>query len=84
MLNVEATNTNLIVFDLTQSELEPTIYRNRGEHDNHYTTDAVPIVLSGDVWRQSQRRGHYCSPDNTKKYVSEEEDNTMFSNTSLV
>jgi hypothetical protein len=29
------------VFHLTQAGLEPTVYRNRGEHANHYTTEAV-------------------------------------------
>jgi hypothetical protein len=37
----EATNTNFIVFDLTRPQLEPKIYRTRGEHANHYVTDAV-------------------------------------------
>ena len=37
----EATDTNLIVFGLTLSGLEPTTYRTRGEHANHYATDAV-------------------------------------------
>jgi hypothetical protein len=37
---IEKTNTNFIVFGLTRSGLEPTIYRTRGEHANHYTTDA--------------------------------------------
>ena len=41
MLTGEATNTNLLVFGLTLSGLEPTIYRTQGEHANHYTTDAV-------------------------------------------
>jgi hypothetical protein len=41
MLSGEATNTNLIVFGLTRSVLELTIYRIRGEHANHYATDAV-------------------------------------------
>jgi hypothetical protein len=45
MLNGEATNTNFIVFGLT--------YRTRGEHANHYTTDAVVIsyyqLVDGDV-----------------------------------
>jgi hypothetical protein len=36
-----ATNTNFIVFGLTWSGLEPTIYRTRDEHTNHYTTDGV-------------------------------------------
>ena len=41
VLSGEATNTNFIVFGLTQSGLEPMIYRTRGEHTNHYNTDAV-------------------------------------------
>jgi hypothetical protein len=41
MLSGEATNTNLNVFGLTRPGLEPTIYRTRGEHTNHYATDAV-------------------------------------------
>ena len=41
MLSGEATNTNFIVFGLTRPGLEPTIYRTRGEHTNHYATDAV-------------------------------------------
>ena len=41
MLRGEATDTNSIVFGLTRPELEPTIYRTRGEHANYYATDAV-------------------------------------------
>jgi hypothetical protein len=33
--------TNFIVFGLTPPVLEPTIYRTRGKHPNHYVTDAV-------------------------------------------
>ena len=40
MFSGEATNTNFIDFGLTRSRLEPTIYRARGEHANHYTIDA--------------------------------------------
>jgi hypothetical protein len=36
-------NTNFIAFGLIRQVLEPTIYRTRGEHANHYTTDAVLI-----------------------------------------
>jgi hypothetical protein len=36
----EATNINFIVFGLIRPWLEATIYRPRGEHANHYTTDA--------------------------------------------
>ena len=30
---------------MTRVGLEPTIYRTRGEHANHYATDAVFIVI---------------------------------------
>jgi hypothetical protein len=46
MLSGEATNTNCIVFGLTRPGLKPTIYRTRGQHANHYATDAVKHVLS--------------------------------------
>jgi hypothetical protein len=45
MLSGEATNTNFIVFGLTQPGLEPTIYHTRGEHARHYATDVVSIHL---------------------------------------
>ena len=41
MLREEATHTIFIVFGLTRLGIEPTIYRTRSEHANHYTTDAV-------------------------------------------
>jgi hypothetical protein len=41
VLSGEAADTNLIVIDLTRSAFEPTIHCTRGEHANHYTTDAV-------------------------------------------
>jgi hypothetical protein len=34
---------NFIVFGLTRSGLEHTIYRTRGEYANHYTTNVVDI-----------------------------------------
>jgi hypothetical protein len=37
--------TNFIVFGLTQTGLEPTIYHTRGEHPKHYITN----TLSHDV-----------------------------------
>ena len=46
MLNGEATNTNFIVFGFTLPGLEPTIYRTRGEHANHYASDAVYSLLN--------------------------------------
>jgi len=41
LLSGEATNANLIVFDLSRLGHEPTIYSTRGEHYNNYTTDLV-------------------------------------------
>ena len=38
-------NTNLLVFGLTQPELDPTIYRTRGEHANHNATDVVSKLI---------------------------------------
>ena len=46
MLRGEVTNINFIVFNLTRSVLEPTIYHTQGEHGNHYTTDEL-VVLEG-------------------------------------
>jgi hypothetical protein len=40
-LSGDASNNNLIIFSLTRSGLEPTIYRTSGDHANHYTTDVV-------------------------------------------
>jgi hypothetical protein len=40
-LSGETTRINFIVFGLTQSGLEPTIYRTGGKHTNHYTTDPI-------------------------------------------
>ena len=38
--------TNFIIFSLTQIGLEAMIYRTRGKHANHYTTDAVEYKLT--------------------------------------
>ena len=43
MISGEVAHTNVIVFGLHRSGHEPTIYRTRGEHANHYTTDAVGL-----------------------------------------
>jgi len=45
MLIGEETHTDFIVFGLTRSELELTIYHTRGEHANNYTTDVVVLVM---------------------------------------
>ena len=41
VLRREAANAIFLVFGLTQPGLKFTIYHTRGEHANHYTTDAV-------------------------------------------
>jgi hypothetical protein len=41
---LSTTNTNFIVLGLTRLRLEPTIYRTRGEHANHYATDPVLLI----------------------------------------
>ena len=41
--------SNFIVFGLTRLGFEPTIYCSRGEHANHYNTDAVKNKLISKV-----------------------------------
>ena len=45
MLRGEATNTNFVVFGLTRSGLEPTIYRIRDGHVNHYKNDECIVEV---------------------------------------
>jgi hypothetical protein len=52
MLSGEATHTNFIVFSLTRSGIEPTIYRTRGEHANHYATDDRGLLLTRKLLHQ--------------------------------
>jgi len=51
VLSEEATTTKFIVIGLTRSGLKPTIYRTRGEHANHYTTDTVNITIGRNYKR---------------------------------
>jgi hypothetical protein len=44
VLKEEAKNINFIVFGLTRSGIEATIYYTRGEHANHYTNNAVLAI----------------------------------------
>jgi hypothetical protein len=37
------------IFGLARSALEPTIYRTRGEHANHYTTDAIALQHTTNI-----------------------------------
>jgi hypothetical protein len=39
------TDTNLIVFGLNRSAIEPTIYHTRDEHAIHYTTLLFRMIL---------------------------------------
>jgi hypothetical protein len=43
-------NIFIIVFVLTRPVLEPTIYRTRDEHANHYSTDAICSGLKRLSW----------------------------------
>jgi hypothetical protein len=40
-----AANNNVTFIGLIRPGLEPSIYRTRCEHANHYATDAVQIVF---------------------------------------
>ena len=60
MLSGEATNTNFIVFGATRPGIEPTIYRTRGEHANHYAPDAVPMAM-GFTYDFYANRWRMCS-----------------------
>ena len=44
MLSKEATDANFIVLCMSWPGLESKIYRIRGEHANHYTTNAVEYI----------------------------------------
>jgi hypothetical protein len=56
-LSRQSTNTICIVFGLTRSGLEPTIYHTRGEHANHNTTVCYVSIVPqqhghlGYLWR---------------------------------
>jgi D-alanyl-D-alanine dipeptidase len=58
MLIGEAINTNFIVFGLTRSGLESTIYRTQGKHANHYSTDVVNILEDGLLVKDSYTPTH--------------------------
>ena len=56
VLSGEATHTNFIVLDLIRPGLEPTIYRTRGEHSNHYATDEPTIYRT-----RGEHSNHYAT-----------------------
>ena len=64
MFSGEATNTNCIAFDLTKSGLEPTIYLTRGEHANHYTTEAEGLEPTIYLTR-GEHANHYTTDEPT-------------------
>ena len=76
MLSGEPTNTNFIVFGLTRPGFEPTIYRTRGEHANHYATDAVNVQAKEDTWINNDNNKHYTEnlrSSNTNRLKTEDE-----------
>ena len=58
VLGREAANTSFIILALTRPGLEPTIYRTRVKHANHYTTDAVSFTF---VTRNILSYPHYST-----------------------
>ena len=71
VISGEATNTNFINLWLTWTWLEPTIYRTRGAHANHYTIDVAYLRWSqgnkdrlSSSTESSKHTGHtsYLSP----------------------
>ena len=67
MFSEEAANTNFIVFGLTLSGVEPTVYHTQGERANHYNTYFIVfgLTLSGvepTVYHtQDDRANHYST-----------------------
>jgi hypothetical protein len=74
VLSGEATNTNFIVFGLTRPGLESTIYRTRGEHANHYATDAVLLLNVMCLVEKYEDKLYsiYCDPtgDRTRENIN--------------
>ena len=60
VLSGEATNTNCIVFGLTRTGLEPTLYRTLGEHANHYATDEPTLYRT-----LGEHANHYATDEPT-------------------
>ena len=67
VLSGEATNTNVIVFVLTQPGIKPTIYCTRSEYASHYPIDAVEWSCSWWWPEDAQRQRslqivtpHFC------------------------
>jgi hypothetical protein len=51
----DATSGSSNVFGLTKPGLKQTIYRTRGEHGNHYATDAVKKTVRSDDFNLTNR-----------------------------
>ena len=68
MRSRETTDTNFIDFDFTRPRLESTIYRTGSEHANHYTTDAIHIILN----RETSHLNIFFQKDYVTIYISTE------------
>jgi hypothetical protein len=66
----ETTDVNFIIFGLTRSVLEPTIYHTRGEHDNLYTTDEPTIYHT-----RGEHDNRYTTDEPTIYHTRGEHDN---------
>jgi hypothetical protein len=58
-----ATNTNFIVFGLTWSGLEPTIYHTRGQHANHTVVEWLLFNAKCDIFSYFMARRSYIQLD---------------------
>jgi hypothetical protein len=54
----EKQNSNITVFVLIRSGLEPTIYHTWGEHTNHYTIDAVKLFGIVRAWHSESLQAY--------------------------
>ena len=75
MLSGKTINTNFIVFGLTRPELEPTIYRTRGQHANYYTGNAVivggkSVKIPKGVIRSRKSTKDRQNNGQTEKYIT--------------
>ena len=82
----KATNTNFLVCSLTRPGLKPTIYHTRGEHTNHYITDAVR--KKSESWSEINTVNHWKSQVYSDKYkrvvqTSMKSDNQVYTKKNL-
>ena len=78
MLSEKATHTNCLVFGFPRLGLEPTIYRTRGEHGNHYTSDEPTI------YRTRGEHGNHYTSDEPTIYPTRGEHGNHYTNDAVI